>query len=57
MPGRAAFHDQRDKTASHFRRESEELLLALIAQTGIQLQNAMDARFRPFGLTARRRRC
>jgi hypothetical protein len=38
MPGRAAFHDQRDKTASHFRSESEELLLALIAQTGIQLQ-------------------
>jgi DNA-binding MarR family transcriptional regulator len=51
MSGQAAFHDQRGKTASHFRSESEELL-ALIAQTGIQLQNAMDSRFRPLGLTA-----
>jgi DNA-binding MarR family transcriptional regulator len=52
MPGQAAFHDQRDKTASHFRSESEQLLLALIAQTGIRLQTAMDSRFRPLGLTA-----
>jgi DNA-binding MarR family transcriptional regulator len=52
MPGQAAFHHQRDKTASHLRSESEELLLALLTQTGIQLQTAMDSRFRPLGLTA-----
>jgi len=50
MPARAAFHGQRDKTASHQR--SEELLLALIAQTGIQLQTATNFRLRPLGLTA-----
>jgi len=52
MPAQAAFHDQRDKTASQLRSESEELLLALIAQTCIQLQTAIDSRFRPLGLTA-----
>ena len=52
MPGQATFHDQHDKTASQLRSESEELLLALITQTGIQLQTAMDSRFRPLGLTA-----
>jgi len=52
MPGQAAIHDQGDKTASLLRIESEELLLALIARTGIQLQTVMDSRFRPLGLTA-----
>jgi DNA-binding MarR family transcriptional regulator len=52
MPAQAAFDEQRDKTASHLRSESEELRLALIAQTCIPLQTAMDSRFRPLGLTA-----
>src|ERR1700751_4951676 len=52
MPAQAAFHDQRDKTASHLRSESGQLLLPFFAQTGIQLQTAMDSRFRPLGLTA-----
>ena len=52
MRSQIATHERRDKGASQPRSESEELLLALIAQTGIQLQSAMDSRFRPLGLTA-----
>lgn len=52
MPIQAAIHERRDKSTLHVRSESEELLLALIAQTSIQLQSAMDSRFRPLGLTA-----
>lgn len=42
----------RHRTSFHARSESEELLLALIGQVSIQLQNSLDARFRPLGVTA-----
>jgi len=40
------------KTRIHARSDSEELLLSLIGQVSIQLQNILDARFRPLGVTA-----
>jgi DNA-binding MarR family transcriptional regulator len=52
MTRQLASQQGRDNNALHLRSEMEELLFALIAQTGIQLQNALDSRFRPLGLTA-----
>jgi len=51
MTERASHHVHRHY-ASHSRSEREELLFALIARTGIQLQDALDSHLRPLGLTA-----
>lgn len=52
MAAPTVIHEVHHKTRFHARSDSEELLLSLIGQVSIQLQNILDTRFRPLGVTA-----
>lgn len=52
MAAPTVIHEAHHKKRFHARSDSEELLLSLIGQVSIQLQNILDTRFRPLGLTA-----